>query len=107
MFGGSLAVAAANGGPSILLFLCLLIPDFPETVWGVEVFTNHFLVHLNQPGHESAHRVAKRNGFVARGPVLGSDKEWHFVQPSLSHARTRRSIGHHTKLARDPHVKQK
>ena len=33
--------------------------------------------------------------------VLGSDTEWHFVHPGLSHARTRRSLGHHIRLKRD------
>ncbi|CAK5024309.1 unnamed protein product [Meloidogyne enterolobii] len=85
--------------------LLLIIPLMSEYTLGIEVFTNHFLVHLNEPGIHNAHKVAKRNGFINRGPLLGSDSEYHFVQPALSHARTRRSIGHHTKLARDPHVR--
>lgn len=35
---------------------------------------------------------------------MGSENEWHFVQPALSHARTRRSVGHHAKLIKDPDV---
>ena len=35
---------------------------------------------------------------------MGSENEWHFVQPALSHARTRRSIGHHSKLQKDADV---
>ncbi|ETN74470.1 hypothetical protein NECAME_12954 [Necator americanus] len=38
------------------------------------------------------------------GEVLGSDHEFHFVQPALSHARTKRSIGHHAKLHNDDDV---
>lgn len=68
------------------------------------VYTNHFLVHTHEPGVENAHRIAKRAGFINRGPVLGSDSQWHFVQPALSHARTRRSIGHHVKLAKEDGV---
>jgi proprotein convertase subtilisin/kexin type 2 len=71
----------------------------------LEVFTNHFLVHTNTAGKDNAHRIAKRNGFINRGPVLGSETEWHFVQPALSHARTRRSVGHHKKLSRDDDIK--
>jgi hypothetical protein len=56
------------------LFLLLVLPAmFPEGAWGLEVFTNHFLVHMNAPGADSAHRVAKRNGFVNRGPVSDED----------------------------------
>jgi proprotein convertase subtilisin/kexin type 2 len=71
----------------------------------LEVYTNHFLVHTHKSGAEHAHQVAKRHGFINRGPVLKSDTEWHFVQPALSHARTRRSVGHHAKLSRDDDVK--
>lgn len=70
----------------------------------VPIYTNHFLVHTHEPGIENAHRVAKRHGFINRGPVLSSENEWHFVQPALSHARTRRSVGHHMKLAKDEGV---
>lgn len=70
-----------------------------------QIYTNHFLVHTtNGRGIEHAHRVAKRNGFINRGAVLGHENQWHFVQPALSHARTRRSIGHHAKLATDSDV---
>jgi proprotein convertase subtilisin/kexin type 2 len=70
----------------------------------VDVYTNHFLVHTHKPGKEHAHEIAKRHGFINRGPVLGSDTEWHFVHNGLSHARTRRSIGHHLRLHRDNDV---
>lgn len=33
-----------------------------------EVLTNHFLVKVDG-GHEMAHRIAKRHGFVNLGPV--------------------------------------
>uniref|UniRef100_A0A0N4ZS55 Neuroendocrine convertase 2 n=1 Tax=Parastrongyloides trichosuri TaxID=131310 RepID=A0A0N4ZS55_PARTI len=69
-----------------------------------EIYTNHFHVHMKEPGIEHAHKVAKRHGFVNRGPVLGSETEFHFVQPALSHARTKKSIGHHAKLHHDDAV---
>ncbi|TKR60408.1 hypothetical protein L596_027661 [Steinernema carpocapsae] len=83
---------------TVIAVLCSAVAD------SVEVYTNHFLVHTAKPGIENAHRIAKRHGFINRGSVLGSDTEWHFVQPALSHARTRRSIGHHLKLHRDDEV---
>jgi proprotein convertase subtilisin/kexin type 2 len=84
--------------------LWLLAALFPLASATVPVFTNHFLVHTHEPGISNAHRLAKRNGFINRGPVLGSDNQWHFFQPALSHARTRRSVGHHIKLAKDEGV---
>ncbi|KAI6217858.1 Peptidase S8 S53 and Proprotein convertase domain containing protein [Aphelenchoides fujianensis] len=82
---------------------CLLVLCIGQS-WALDVYTNHFLVHTHKPGIEHAHEVAKRNGFVNRGAVLGSEHQWHFVQPALSHARTRRSIGHHSKLLKDSDV---
>lgn len=71
----------------------------------VDVYTNHFHVHLKEGGGlEDAHRIAKRHGFINRGQVAGSDNEYHFVQPALVHARTRRSAGHHAKLHNDDEV---
>ncbi|RCN48237.1 convertase P-domain protein [Ancylostoma caninum] len=70
----------------------------------LEVYTNHFHVHTKEAGLENAHKIAKRHGFINRGPVLGSEHEFHFVQPALSHARTKRSIGHHAKLHNDDDV---
>ncbi|KAK6053818.1 hypothetical protein COOONC_08677 [Cooperia oncophora] len=72
----------------------------------LEVYTNHFHVHTKEPGLENAHKIAKRHGFINRGPVLGSEHEFHFVQPALSHARTKRSIGHHAKLHNDDDVSE-
>uniref|UniRef100_A0A914ZFV0 Peptidase S8 pro-domain domain-containing protein n=1 Tax=Panagrolaimus superbus TaxID=310955 RepID=A0A914ZFV0_9BILA len=70
----------------------------------VDVYTNHFLVHTNKPGIDNAHAIAKRHGFINRGPVLGSDTQFHFVHNGLSHARTRRSVAHHAKLHGDDDV---
>lgn len=70
-----------------------------------DVFTNHFLVHLHNGGREAAHRIAKRHGFIALRPVLGSDSEWHFIHPAVPHSRTKRSIPHHRLLKQDPEVK--
>uniref|UniRef100_A0A914HH67 Neuroendocrine convertase 2 n=1 Tax=Globodera rostochiensis TaxID=31243 RepID=A0A914HH67_GLORO len=93
---------AAN--PSLTAVVLLVAVLLPDALLALEVFTNHFLVHTNTAGAANAHRVAKRNGFVNRGPVLGLDTQWHFVQPALSHARTRRSVGHHAKLSQDKDI---
>ncbi|KAL3083079.1 hypothetical protein niasHS_010881 [Heterodera schachtii] len=90
--------------PPLAVVVLLVAVVLPEALFALEVFTNHFLVHTNTAGTENAHRVAKRNGFVNRGPVLGSDTQWHFVQPALSHARTRRSFGHNAKLSQDKDI---
>ena len=45
-----------------------------------DVFTNHFLVHVDG-GHEAARRVARESGFVPIRPVLGSADEWHMIHP--------------------------
>ena len=39
-----------------------------KAVQADEVLTNHFLVKVHG-GHEAAHRIAKRHGFVNLGPV--------------------------------------
>uniref|UniRef100_A0A915D2X5 Neuroendocrine convertase 2 n=1 Tax=Ditylenchus dipsaci TaxID=166011 RepID=A0A915D2X5_9BILA len=90
-----------ESGKTLWLTALAVLGLLAEFSVAVQVYTNHFLVHTSQPGVENAHRVAKRHGFINRGAVLGSDTQWHFVQPALSHARTRRSIGHHSKLAND------
>lgn len=69
-----------------------------------DVFTNSFYVRLDQPGAENAHRIAKRNGFMNVGPVMGSEYEWHFVKNALPKARTKRSVHSHRSLFRDPGV---
>ncbi|XP_013774265.1 neuroendocrine convertase 2 [Limulus polyphemus] len=70
-----------------------------------EVFTNSFLVRLiGDHGNDVAHQVAKRNGFINLGPVLGSDKEFHFIHRALPHIRTKRSIPHTRQLKADPLV---
>lgn len=51
----------------LLLLLNLYFNDVTEAL--SQVYTNHFLVHLNKPGIENAHRVAKRHGFINRGMV--------------------------------------
>lgn len=91
---------------NIFIFILIIIIGYGNTI---EVYTNHFHVRTKLPGKLNAHNIAKRNGFINRGPVLGSDTEWHFIQPALSHARTKRSTGHHKKLLNDidiEHVEQ-
>uniref|UniRef100_A0A915BT12 Neuroendocrine convertase 2 n=1 Tax=Parascaris univalens TaxID=6257 RepID=A0A915BT12_PARUN len=98
-----------RGRRNVLSIFILLVVVLYSVDGTVEVFTNHFHVHTKVPGAANAHKIAKRHGFINRGSVLGSETEWHFVQPALSHARTRRSIAHHLKLKNDEdiaHVEQ-
>ncbi|VDO21194.1 unnamed protein product [Brugia timori] len=48
---------------SILLFIIC------TSVNAVEIYTNHFYVHIRQPGIENAHLIAKRHGFINHGSV--------------------------------------
>ncbi|KAF8381864.1 egl-3 [Pristionchus pacificus] len=93
--------ASHKGWPPLGGLLLLSLISINQAL---EVYTNHFHVHLKDGGAENAHKIAKRHGFINRGAVLGSDTEFHFVQPALSHARTRRSVGHHKKLHGDEDV---
>lgn len=47
----------------ILLFLIFTSGN------ALEIYTNHFYVHIKHPGIENAHTIAKRHGFINRGPV--------------------------------------
>lgn len=86
--------------------ICVFLSIFIGIGEAVDVYTNHFHVHLKEGGGlEDAHRIAKRHGFINRGQVAASDNEYHFVQPALVHARTRRSAGHHAKLHNDDEVR--
>merc|ERR1711962_714681 len=95
----------ASSHLSLLLLLCLL----SATVSAKDVFTNHFLVHLDpEHGHPDppalARDIAKRNGFHSLGPLLNSPHEFHFVHAGLPHARHKRSVPHSRKLKTDPQV---
>jgi proprotein convertase subtilisin/kexin type 2 len=100
--------AASLGGALPLLFHLLLLSLSLAPSLAIKndhVFTNHFLVTLKgEGGQEAAHRIAKRSGFIPLRSVLGSETEWHFIHPHVSHARTRRSIHHHRTLKGDPEV---
>jgi len=96
--------------PSILLPLLFLLSCLPHT-FTKDVFTNHFLVHLDPlHGHNDppllARQIAKRNGFHSLGPLLNSPHEFHFVHAGLPTARHKRSLPHTRKLKTDPQVHQ-
>ncbi|KAF7992328.1 hypothetical protein HCN44_001653 [Aphidius gifuensis] len=68
-----------------------------------EVFTNSFLVKLKQSVDKTlADEVAKRNGFINLGSILGNQKEYQFLQKALPHARSKRSVPHTRRLKIDP-----
>ncbi|XP_063918835.1 neuroendocrine convertase 2 isoform X1 [Zophobas morio] len=70
---------------------------------GADLFSNSFLVKFRRDvDPEEAHEVASRHGFVNMGPLLGSKKEYHFVNHAIPVARTKRSIPHMRKLKVDP-----
>lgn len=70
-----------------------------------DVMTNHWHVHLKDDlGVGAAKLVAKRNGFSYVAPVLGSDREFHFIHKLVPHNRMRRSVAHTRQLKMDPLV---
>merc|ERR1711962_368583 len=88
-----------------LVSLCILLPSTDAK----EVFTNHFLVHLDPShGHPDpsalASDIARRNGFHSLGPLLNSPHEFHFLHAGLPSARHKRSLPHTRKLKTDPQV---
>merc|ERR1711936_764096 len=86
------SIKGGRGRASSHLSLLLLLPLLSATVSAKDVFTNHFLVHLDpEHGHPDppalARDIAKRNGFHSLGPLLNSPHEFHFVHAGLPHAR--------------------
>jgi len=68
-----------------------------------EVMTNSWhVIFRRDVDHDTAHEVAKRHGFLMVMPMLGSKREYHFVQPKVSANRKKRSIHHTKKLKTDP-----
>jgi len=103
------SIKGGRGRASSHLSLLLLLPLLSATVSAKDVFTNHFLVHLDpEHGHPDppalARDIAKRNGFHSLGPLLNSPHEFHFVHAGLPHARHKRSVPHSRKLKTDPQV---
>ncbi|KAH9497819.1 Neuroendocrine convertase 2 [Dermatophagoides farinae] len=67
-----------------------------------EVFTNSFQIRFRRNiDQQLAHQIAKKHGFINLGPILGSQREYHFQHRALPHARNKRSIGHYRKLRSD------
>jgi len=92
----------------LLLPLTFLLAILPH-IHAKDVFTNHFLVHLDPShGHPDpsalASDIARRNGFHSLGPLLNSPHEFHFVHSGLPSARHKRSLPHTRKLKTDPQV---
>lgn len=55
----------------LLVALCMLLSP---CLAANHVFTNDFLVKIQDGNNELAHRVARRNGFINRGPVSIEDE---------------------------------
>ncbi|XP_076314206.1 prohormone processing protease amontillado [Tachypleus tridentatus] len=99
------AHATLLGLAAVAVLVVLLAGPIEMGAASPDVFTNSFLVRLiGDHGNDVAHQVAKRNGFTNLGPVLGSDKEFHFIHRALPHIRTKRSIPHTRQLKADPLV---
>jgi proprotein convertase subtilisin/kexin type 2 len=93
----------------LLPLLLLLLSSLPAISTAGDIFTNHFLVHLDPShGHPDppalARDIAKRNGFHSLGPLLNSPHEFHFIHSGLASARHKRSLPHTRKLKTDPQV---
>ncbi|XP_023311033.1 neuroendocrine convertase 2-like, partial [Anoplophora glabripennis] len=83
--------------------ILLLLVSICVLTSAADLFSNSFLVRFRRDvEQQEAHTVAKRNGFVNLGPVLGSKKEYHFVSHAIPAARAKRSIPHVRKLKVDP-----
>lgn len=64
-----------------------------------KVLTNHFLIEFNQGIDRSlADQIAHRNGFLNRGPVSGSNQQYHFIHKRSPHIRTRRDTSIHRNI---------
>lgn len=79
--------------------------EYVEPLDEQNIITSSFLVRLNGDHDvQSAHSIAKRNGFVNLGPVGNSKNEFHFHHPEIKH-RHKRSIPHIKTLKKDPDVR--
>lgn len=69
------------------------------------IITSSFLVRLNgDHDPQTAHKIAKRNGYVSLGSVAKSRNEYHFHHPEIKE-RKKRSVTHIRQLKRDPAVR--
>lgn len=99
-----------NKASWIILASAAVLSIVVGSVSGVrEVATNSFYVKIKPTSqHEDpskiAHNIAKRNGFINVGSVLGSPHEYHFIHDALPQARSKRSVIHVRKLKADPLV---
>ena len=59
----------AAGSPFPLWRWLLALLACLDVASSLDIYTNHFLVHTHVPGAKNAHQIAKRNGFINRGPV--------------------------------------
>lgn len=90
---------------AVIILVIITLIEITLTNSSPEVFTNTFLVRLKRDADKHiAHQIAKRNGFINLGAVLGSSSEFNFMHRALPHARSKRSISHHRLLKSDPSI---
>ncbi|KAG9509786.1 Neuroendocrine convertase 2, partial [Fragariocoptes setiger] len=84
----------------------LISSEYVEPLENSIVFTPSFLVkfHDDQYDADAVHAIAKRNGFVNLGPVMGAKNEYHFYHETMAH-RQKRSIAQTKKLKRESYIR--
>jgi len=104
---------ATSGGLSSVLQLPGLVSvsaerisyEYVEPLDESNIITSSFLVKFkDNQDPQTAHTIAKRNGFVNLGPLSNSKSEYHFHHPQLK-TRNKRSVSHIRLLKRDPLIK--
>lgn len=63
------------------------------------ILTNSFLIEFhNDIDSLVADQIASRNGFINKGPVIGSRHQYHFIHKQGPHIRTRRDTSIHRRI---------
>ncbi|XP_071784447.1 neuroendocrine convertase 2-like [Asterias amurensis] len=99
--------------PSCGLVKTLLAFGLCFVAWAVgaaygseDVFTNSFVVEMNEGDSHNIHSIAKRHDFEYLGTVLGNDNLHHLVHKRSPSHRRRRSTEHLDTLEAEPMVKR-
>ncbi len=99
--------------PSCGLVKTLLALGLCCVAWAVgaaygseDVFTNSFVVEMNEGAGHNIHSIAKRHDFEYLGTVLGNENLHHFVHKRSPSHRRRRSTEPLATLEAEPMVKR-